>query len=147
LQFYREKSKQKKLNFADFFQFFVGLQRSLSVLAFTRHYQKPEVAKVAEKGDSKDLKNSLQGSRRAGTSGRLLPQSRGLVGAECFGSGTWQLCVSVECLYKSSKLITQKHFLIDAACEIHFHASNRDKKTMKLIRNVTKTLFLGDKTV
>lgn len=89
----------------------------MPVFALTRHYKKPEVATVAAKGDTKDLKDSLQGSRRAGASGRLLPQLGGLVGTECSGRRSRQLRVSVECLYKSSKLITLKHFLI-ARCSM-----------------------------
>jgi hypothetical protein len=75
----------------------------MPLFALTRHYQKPEVATIAAKGDAKDLKDSLQGSRCTRASGRLLPQPGGLVGAECVGRGTRQLRISVECLYKSSK--------------------------------------------
>lgn len=78
----------------------------MPLLAITRHYKKPEVATIAAKGDAKDLKNSFQGSRRSGAPGRLLPQLGRLVGAECVGRRARQLRVSVECLYKSSKLIT-----------------------------------------
>lgn len=80
----------------------------MPIFIITRHYQKPEVAAVTAKGDPKDLKNSLQSSRCAGAAGRLLPQLSGLVSAECSRCWSRQLRVFVECLYKSSKLITPK---------------------------------------
>lgn len=81
----------------------------MPLFAITRHNQKPEAASIATKSDTKDLKNSLQSSRRTGTSRRLLSQPCRLVGSERSRCRTRQLRVFVECLYKPSELITSEN--------------------------------------
>lgn len=83
--------------------FFLGLQRSVPVLAITRHNEEPEAAAVTAEGHPQDLADSVQGARRARAPGRLLSQPRGLVGAERPRRWPRQLRLSVECVHQPSK--------------------------------------------
>lgn len=76
--------------------FFLGLQRSVPVLAITRHNEEPEAAAIAAEGHPQDLADSVQGARRARAPGRLLSQPRGLVLAVGLGSCVylWSACTS-----------------------------------------------------
>lgn len=51
----------------------------LAVLLVAPQCQEPEATEVSQKGDQKDLKNTLQGTGRSRAAGRLLPESGRLV--------------------------------------------------------------------
>lgn len=143
-----------------FFFFFSGLQRSMPILAITRHHQKPKVATIATEGNPKDLTNSVQSPRRTGAARRFLLESGRLVGAERPRRGPRQLRVFVECLYESSKLHIACDNLKNFLSLVHSfwlrrvkhkfliqHCRSHEAKAIKHFTDKKPSTLVGDKTV